>query len=175
VSEVSGGYLPKGLENVGHWDFYTYYEPQYHWINFKRNSNSHYHYDEPHGNIAYENERQLVPGKGYMVAVDKDTYLSNTGTLNQGDVSVKITRSMAEDDGEPTKDWGSNLIGNPFQAYLDLDKVAESTGYENYYVYDAHQGGYVPFVKTASQNPAILSRYVHPHQAFFILKGDVGE
>ena len=175
VSEVSGGYLPEGLENVGHWDFYTYYEPQYHWINFKRNSNSHYHYDEPHGNIAYENERQLVPGKGYMVAVDKDTYLSNTGTLNQGDVSVKITRSMAEDDGEPTKDWGSNLIGNPFQAYLDLDKVAESTGYENYYVYDAHQGGYVPFVKTASQNPAILSRYVHPHQAFFILKGDVGE
>jgi len=167
------------------WDFYTYYEPQYHWINFKRNINSHHHYDEPHGSIPYsgfeqnaaEEQGNLIQGRGYMAAIDKDTYLSNTGTLNNGPVTIKLTADAPNDDASPeffTYDKGSNLIGNPYQAYLDLDAVAfgtskGGTGYTKFYIYDAEQGIYVPYTVTQSKNTATPSRYIHPHQAFFVV------
>lgn len=170
VTGVSGSYLPEGTDAVSHWDFYTYYEPEYHWINFKRNSSSHAHYEEPHGWITYTNETNLVPGKGYMAAIDQDSYLSNTGTLNNGDVPIKLTYS---NDGtgleEPTKDWGSNLVGNPYQAYLDLNAVAEGTGYTKFYIYSAETNQYVPFTKDQSSNTWTPSQFIHPHQAFFVL------
>ena len=170
VTGVSGSYLPDGTGAVSHWDFYTYYEPQYHWINFKRNSSSHAHYEEPHGWISYDNEATLVPGKGYMAAIDQDSYLSNTGTLNNGDVPIKLTYS---NDGTgleaPTKDWGSNLVGNPYQAYLDLNAVADGTGYTKFYIYSAETNQYVPFTKDQSSNTWTPSQFIHPHQAFFVL------
>ena len=170
VTGVSGSYLPDGTDAVSHWDFYTYYEPQYHWINFKRNSSSHAHYEEPHGWISYDNEATLVPGKGYMAAIDQDSYLSNTGTLNNGDVPIKLTYS---NDGTgleaPTKDWGSNLVGNPYQAYLDLNAVADGTGYTKFYIYSAETNQYVPFTKDQSSNTWTPSQFIHPHQAFFVL------
>ena len=170
VTGVSGSYLPDGTDAVSHWDFYTYYEPQYHWINFKRNSSSHAHYEEPHDWISYTNETNLVPGKGYMAAIDQDSYLSNTGTLNNGDVPIKLTYS---NDGTgleaPTKDWGSNLVGNPYQAYLDLNAVAEGTGYTRFYIYSAETNQYVPFTKGQSSNTWTPSQFIHPHQAFFVL------
>lgn len=170
VTGVSGSYLPDGTDAVSHWDFYTYYEPQYHWINFKRNSSSHAHYEESHDWISYSNEANLVPGKGYMAAIDQDSYLSNTGTLNNGDVPIKLTYS---NDGTgleaPTKDWGSNLVGNPYQAYLDLNAVAEGTGYTRFYIYSAETNQYVPFTKGQSSNTWTPSQFIHPHQAFFVL------
>ena len=170
VTGVSGSYLPDGTDAVSHWDFYTYYEPQYHWINFKRNSSSHAHYEEPHDWISYDNEANLVPGKGYMAAIDQDSYLSNTGTLNNGDVPIKLTYS---NDGTgleaPTKDWGSNLVGNPYQAYLDLNAVADGTGYTKFYIYSAETNQYVPFTIDQSSNTWTPSQFIHPHQAFFVL------
>ena len=170
VTGVSGSYLPDGTGAVSHWDFYTYYEPEYHWINFKRNSSSHAHYEEPHDWIAYSNEANLVPGKGYMAAIDQDSYLSNTGTLNNGEVPIKLTYS---NDGTgleaPTKDWGSNLVGNPYQAYLDLNAVADGTGYTKFYIYSAETNQYVPFTKDQSSNTWTPSQFIHPHQAFFVL------
>ena len=172
VTGVNGSYLPDSdsTETVSHWDFYTYYEPEYHWINFKRNSSSHAHYEEPHGWISYSNEATLVPGKGYMAAIDQDSYLSNTGTLNNGEVPIKLTYS---NDGTgleaPTKDWGSNLVGNPYQAYLDLNAVAEGTGYTRFYIYSAETNQYVPFTKGQSSNTWTPSQFIHPHQAFFVL------
>ncbi|MBR3710033.1 MAG: choice-of-anchor J domain-containing protein [Bacteroidales bacterium] len=170
VTGVSNSYMPDGTDNVSHWDFYTYYEPEYHWINFKRNSSSHAHYEEPHGWISYSNEANLVPGKGYMAAIDQDSYLSNTGTLNNGDVPIKLTYS---NDGtgleEPTKDWGSNLVGNPYQAYLDLNAVADGTGYTKFYIYSAETNQYVPFTTGQSSNTWTPSQFIHPHQAFFVL------
>ncbi|MCR5014847.1 MAG: chitobiase/beta-hexosaminidase C-terminal domain-containing protein [Bacteroidales bacterium] len=170
ISSVSGGYLPNGIANISHWDFYCYDEPNYHWINFKRNSSSHYHYDEPHAQITYDNETTLIPGKGYMAAIDKETYLNNTGTLNNGSVSIELTYSATSTaTEEPSKDWGSNLVGNPYQAYLDLNKVAEGTKFTKFYVYAAEQNTYVPYVYTQSSNTVTPSQYIHPHQAFFVL------
>jgi hypothetical protein len=161
------------------WDFYTYYEPQYHWINFKRNINSHHHYDEPHLKIDYEGFEQttnaeqgnLIAGRGYMMAIDQDSYLNNTGTLNNDDVEITLTHTASDEGNDPSKDYGWNLVGNPFQAYLDLNALVEddeNEGLENIYVYDADVKAYTPFVKESSENPVISTRHLHQHQAFFI-------
>jgi hypothetical protein len=171
VTGVSGSYLPDNInaQTDVKWDLYTYYEPQYHWINFKRNNSSHNHYDEPHANIEYENESIFNPGQGYMMAISQDSYLNNTGILNNNPVDVTLTFSDDGSSNEPTKDWGSNLVGNPYQAYLDLNKVADKTQYTKYYVYIAEQNQYKPFVIGQSTNTATPSQYIHPHQAFFVL------
>ena len=160
------------------WDFYTYYEPQYHWINFKRNINSHHHYDEPHDGITYTGMEQtgnakqgnLIPGRGYMMAIEEDTYLNNTGTLNNGEVPIILTVSGdLPETTLPSKDWGSNLVGNPYQAYLDLDDVTRITGQQYFYVYDADYSVYGPYMTGASINPALPSKFIHPHQGFFVV------
>ena len=38
VTGVSNSYVPNGTTNVTNWDLYCFYEPEYHWINLKRNS-----------------------------------------------------------------------------------------------------------------------------------------
>ena len=172
-----GGYFPNGLitnDNpaVGgsiKWDFYTYYEPQYHWINLKRNKNNHYHQDSPNDIIIYNEPDQdtdgesayYIPGKGYEMAINQDTYMNATGTLNRGDVPITLTNQEPASE-QYAKGW--NLVGNPYQAYLDIDEI----GYDPIYTYDADQGTFVPYTKTASVNPAIVSEFIHPHQAFFV-------
>ena len=182
---VVNSYMPNRIDtltqDIVKWDYYTYYEPEYHWINFKRNSLSHHHYDYPYAFIEYNNEDTLVPAKGYMMAISEDSYLSNTGTLNRGKVTIPVT-AMAPDNeaGVPSYNKGSNLVGNPYQAYLDLDKVASSNIYKYsdgsaadtlkyFYIYSAEEGVYAPYMPTVSKNPRIPSRYIHPHQGFFVL------
>jgi hypothetical protein len=170
ILTMEGNYMPNGLlgQTAVTWDLYTYYEPEYHWINFKRGSDSHWHYDEPHDQILYTNETIFTPGHGYMMAISQDSYLNQTGTLNNGVVEITLTLSGDQSsDTEPTKDWGSNLIGNPYQAYLDLEVVSDKTGLESFYVYDADNGTYGPYTTDASVNTVIPSRFIHPHQAFF--------
>ncbi len=178
ILTMVGNYMPNGLldQTEVTWDLYTYYEPQYHWINFKRGSDSHWHYDDPYDQIMYTNETTFTPGRGYMMAISKDSYLSNTGTLNNKEVKINLTISGdQENDPAPTKDWGSNLVGNPYQAYLDLAKVASENGFGGYatangfYIYDADNGTYGPYITNASVNTAVPSQFIHPHQAFFVV------
>ena len=194
---MENGYFPNGLRVMNgpvKWDFYCYDEPDYHWINLKRSSHNHWHLDEINGSHPiihysgyndlgdYENETAFVPGKGYMMAISQDSYLSNTGDLNRGQVTIGVS-AMAPTDkpGEPTYDKGSNLVGNPYQAYLDMDKFLAYSG-NNFitgaYIYEADSddpkpshinGAYVPYATGASPNPATPTQYLHPHQAFFIV------
>ena len=167
-ASMTNNYLPNTSSKDG-WDLYTYYEPEYHWINLKRSSGNHWHYDDPFDKIDYTNETVFTPGKGYMVAINQDSYLNNKGTLNKDDLTIKLTCSGTEE-GEPTKDWGSNLIGNPYLAYLDLNAVATANSdYTTFYIYDAETGVYAPFTKESSSNPWTPSQYIHPHQAFFVV------
>ena len=179
VTDVENSYMPDHIneliDDIVKWDYYTYYEPQYHWINFKRNSFSHHHYDYPHAFIEYTNEETLVPAKGYMMAISQDSYLSNTGTLNRGTVTIPVTAWAPDDiEGQPSYNKGSNLVGNPYQAYLDLDKVAagnvrKEDALKDFFIYIAEAGVYSPYTAKASLNPLIPSRYIHPHQGFFVL------
>ena len=158
-------YFPNGLTmGAGYsgdvkWDLYTYYEPQYHWINLKRND--HWHQDNNDA-IDYTNETQFVPGKGYMMAISKDSYMNSTGVLNNGSVSIALTN---QEELTPVYNKGWNLVGNPYQAYLDLSKVSASG---TFYIYDADKGVFAPVVDGSSANTDIPSKYIHPHQGFFM-------
>ncbi len=169
INGMNGGYFPNGMPTIINtspkWDFYTYYEPQYHWINLKRSSANHWHYDEPHNNIAYTNETVFIPGKGYMMAVENDSYLTNTGSLINAEVKITVTNQSAMADSK-----ACNLVGNPYQAYLDLNAFStENTGkFGGIYIYDADQKTYVPYTQDASVNPAIPAQHIHAHQAFFL-------
>ncbi len=184
ISSMVGNYFPNDLPMALHgsikWDLYTYFEPEYHWINLKRRGDDHWHTDNGQkikyvsGQVVdgkplgtYQNETIFVPGKGYMMAISQDSYLSNTGTLNK-EATIALTNAEPLN---PEYNKGWNLVGNPFQAYLDLDEVLDAELEEAAYVYDAEVGNYVGYVVGQSVNPLTPSRYIHPHQAFFMKKG----
>ena len=180
VIEVTGSYFPDGIDTVTvtlpdttvllGWDIYTFYEPEYHWINLKRNSSSHYHFDEPHEYIDYKNETIFEPGKGYMMAIETDSYLSNTGTLNNGNADITIPLTYQSHEPGITE-LGYNLLGNPYQAYLDmnefLDENSDLLG-SSFWVYVAENNNYVGTSSKASENKALPTSTLHPHQAFFV-------
>jgi hypothetical protein len=176
ASVVNGNYYPE-------WDFYTYYEPEYHWINFKRNSNDHWHENAHDVQIHYMgdgenegNETELVQGRGYLVAfADSATYLQCHGELNTGaDISIPVTM-------KGYYSTGYNLLGNPYQACLDFNAFAEynssdedeeaiwsSVEEADYRILSETAKDYVTFAYGSSENPFGAGRYIHPHQGFMI-------
>ena len=176
ITKMENGYFPNGLpvttpggENDVKWDLYTYYEPEYHWINLKRNKNNHYHYDLDNPQIVYNEADQasgaqsvFTPGKGYMMAISQDSYMNSTGVLNKGGEKVTLYN---KEELTPVYNKGWNLVGNPYQAYLDLNEI-KNRG--SFYIYDADQGVFAPVTDGQSSNPCIPSLYIHPHQGFFM-------
>ena len=169
------GYFPhtdiNGNSYYDSWDYYCYYEPEYHWINFKRNSNSHHHEDGNHEHINYTNETTLIPAKGYLLGTKLQTFLQAEGTLNDGNVSIALTSQS------PLR-TGYNFIGNPYQAYLDFDAFAEYTS--NLGIWEGNDvtkasyvilesSGYMSYVHGASDNHFGADRYLHPHQGFMVV------
>ena len=169
------------------WDFYCYYEPEYHWINFKRNGNSHHHedLDPSHPHINYqatptattnENESTLIKGKGYLVATAQPTLLEAKGTLNQGTFTIAVTKDS------PTYRTGFNFLGNPYQSYFDFDKFADENKAlwggtktnASYIILD--KDGYTYYAYSGSANLITTSanRYLHPHQGFMIVATNAG-
>lgn len=165
------------------WDYYTYYEPEYHWINFKRNSNSHWHQNAQTTPIYYTNEDTLVQGRGYLLATREETFLQCYGLLNNEDqVTIPVTRNGYYSPGY-------NLLGNPYLAYLDFNAFAEDnlslwgdtvftpshdsiialpiTPY--YSIIDEDHKGYIYHAVDGSFNPDIAPQYIAPHQGFMIL------
>ena len=195
------GYFPFNTP-YAEYDFYCFNEyTKYnsgtigspHWINFKRNGNSHYYsqswapyyngqidyypYDDDPMPAVNINEPNLVQGKGYLLALQEDTYLQSHGLLNNYDVTINIS-NKAVDATHGGK--AQNLVGNPFHAYLDFDKFATSdwanswtspndglTG-NAYYVYDADHGYYKSYTVGGSQGGDYANQYIHPHQGFFV-------
>ena len=152
-------YFPNGLigQSDVKWDFYAYSEKQYHWINLKRNDHFYQHNGDT---LQYTNETKFVPGKGYMMAISEDSYMSSTGKLNKGGEKIHVT-TQEPLDTIYNKGW--NLVGNPYQAYLDLSQITGS-----FYIFDADQKVYAPVTTDQSTNPRIPSQTIHPHQAFFM-------
>ncbi|MDR0680565.1 MAG: hypothetical protein LBG15_01760 [Dysgonamonadaceae bacterium] len=64
----------------------------------------------------------LIPGKGYAVLFgSNDSTYVFTGSLNDGTVSIPLTRTSSESDKS-----GFNLVGNPYPSYLDWNKVSKT-------------------------------------------------
>ena len=173
----------------GSFDFYCYGEAYYqHWINFKRrgdatfldhwreDANMDHPTDYPHYNIPYINENKMVNGKGYLMAVSEASMLMADGTLNNGDLTYKA--SYTENPEATYYDVmvrGTNLIGNPYQSYLDFDEFAKDGGENSglilnkaYYMIDADRSGYITYPDQSSSNPEYAPQFIHPHQGFFV-------
>ena len=172
-------------------DFYCFYEPQYHWINFRRNSSSHWHMDSYTTPIAYTNETEFVRGKGYLLALyteyfadrhlwndggdgsKNQQFIQNRGTLNNGNVPIKVT--CTEGIGW-TGRQGYNLLGNPYQSYLDFDAFVSgnadllgNSAYANTYaVYDPDSDSWLQYKAGGSPEGNTASPYINMHQGFFI-------
>ncbi len=215
--------FPIDMQSPNPMDFYCFYEPKYHWINFKRNSNSHWHMESPETQIIYDNEDHFYPGKGYLLALHTEyfqwedenmhlwtesdfnkkdrTLLQNRGTLNNGNVDIPVTYTtdaIIDLDGYKTHLEGYNLLGNPYQSYLDFDLFVEgnSGDEENsipslwegskysktYAVFDPSDvtttgpkgGSYIQYMANSSKGSASASRYINMHQGFFIQVGQNG-
>ena len=159
----------------GSYDFYAYSEPDYHWINLKQNSASHYHQDGANEPIAYTNDTELTAGHGYLIAMDKEVFMQTSGTLNNRDIEVPVTYSGAHNKG-------LNFLGNPYMSSLDFDEFATANGSlweggayaESYITLDADKKGYITYAKGQSENPEGLSRYVWPNQGFYIAADKAG-
>ena len=185
------GYFPTNLNDVvsgddyyNHWDLFAYYEPEYHWINLKRNSASHWHEDWPDCHIIYTNETIFEPGHGYLVALKEEGYLQGYGTLNSHSTSNPLRVDLDYTLGVcwTTRD-GHNLLGNPYQSYLDFDAFAtyntplwkDNDKTKAYYIIiDEDQQDYVQYAYGSSANPFGAGRYLHPHQGFMVIVKEEG-
>ena len=172
----------------GYFDFYCYDERTYHWINFKREGSSEimdhwYENENSHGNhnkLYYMNEDKFLEGKGYLVAVRDTTMLMADGTLNNDRKKASVSYS---NDNYITPYWPSyaqmlravNLVGNPYQSYLDFTKFAETNSayliggnQASYAVMDQDSTSYIYYTAKASINGIDASPYIHPMQSFFV-------
>ena len=176
---ASSQYFPMNLNSYYEdWDLYSYCEPHYHWINLKRNSLSHWHEDDVSQNITYTNETEYNAGQGFMVATKEDCYLQAYGTLNSHSSSaqLQVPVTYTTDILWTTRD-GQNLLGNPYQSYLDFDAFANDPNNKTlwsssvkpfYIIMDEDQADYVTYTKGQTANEARACRYLHPHQGFMI-------
>jgi len=188
-TEEESSYFPTGIDNGLAFDFYAFSEPDYHWINYKRNSNNHWHSDGNNAQITYENETVLRAGEGYLVALGNNSDKNNnlmqaTGELNNVPEGFNITIPVTATEGSLLK--GYNLLGNPFQSYLDFQIFADvnkyiwenpqAFGYHAYVVFDADDGGFLQYLFDSegqgfSENAAnTAGRYINMHQGFFVVR-----
>ncbi len=179
--------FPADFINYHHGDFYCFYEPQYHWINFRRHTNCHWHMDNYELNIKYENEDHFIPGKGYLMAINadqnnvsrKDQFIQNRGILNNGNsISIKVSADAPEWTGLK----GYNLLGNPYQSYLNFEvfkSVNNSlwNGEEfanTYAVYDPESDAWLQYATASSDGAKVASQYINMHQGFMIRVSEEG-
>ena len=172
--ETHDGYFPShtygkaegesGYNYYTDWDYYCWSEPYNHWINFKRNSASHWAENIQTLNLGYTNEPTLTPGKGYLLAIANETFLQSHGTLNQGVVTVPLTYSRMNEMSR-----GFNFVGNPYQSYLNFDEFAtKNPGITSYTLLDEDEGAYVTYAATASRNSKSASQFINMHQGFLV-------
>ncbi len=143
-------------------DFYSWTEPDYHYINFKRNGPNHWHSDTPHVHLDYKseigsnnvvisnnkeepffapnvNETHLITGKGYMATIHIPTFLQASGILDCSDKFINVTYN--ENYMDFCEGW--NLVGNPFHAYLDFNEFSDDNAdiHNKYIVYNSNGFG----------------------------------
>ncbi|NML65271.1 S8 family serine peptidase [Hymenobacter sp. RP-2-7] len=121
-------------------------------------SNSLYNFDKGFFSPA-TTSAPLVPGRGYDVNISASELVDFTGTLTNGDLSVKLDRNAA--DTPNSDDAGWQLMGNPYPAPLDYSRVApaDRAGLEEaIYVYSStsqYDGQYRAYINGVGGNPII--------------------
>ena len=117
----------------------------------------------------------LTPGRGYIAASSSGTGTNNasfTGTLNSGDVTIRLTK-------KGTSKIGFNLVANPYPSYIDAVALVggATTNMEQtvWYRTKVSTAYHFPTVNTASgvatdasgaANP--VTRLIPPMQSFWV-------
>ena len=155
-----------------------------------------YNLPTPTGDDPYSfttgNEPCLLTGKGYMMALSSESMMMADGQLNTGDIYAPVTlTAVGTHNPRPQyrydEPWRTlNLVGNPYQSYLDFVKIIgnannraklegdnvnddENTNYTFAILDDSDdQHEYKYYTMNASSNPEAANRYIHPHQGFFV-------
>ena len=186
--QLGAGLFPSGTyiannDNVN-WDLYSYYEPAYHWLNFKRNALSHYkNGDAPQELINLpgdlRDQSKLRNGEGYLIALASSSYIQSTGNLNHGEITKAVTVSnLSGTVGDGLQ--GLNLLGNPYQSYLSFKAFADGNaglwnGIATYLTYNPQEDSYTQgSVETTSLGSAAASGDISMHQGFFIVAKTAG-
>lgn len=115
----------------------------------------------------------LTAGKGYVVkmtATEADNYVFENKTLNSGNISVSLTRSIT---GENDAKRGFNLVGNPYPSYLNWELVyAASTNIRSTIWYRTLDKGSMAFytynAKSNISVPDSAHGNIPPMQAFWV-------
>ena len=120
----------------------------------------------------------LALGQGYQMATTSGGTLSFTGDIADGNQTVTITNSDAENSGAGRR-W--NLIANPFPSYLNANDNADGTNnfltvntaaiddnFEALYGWKADGTGYEIYNNTST------ATYIAPGQGFFVAAAGSG-
>ncbi|MDD2996874.1 MAG: Ig-like domain-containing protein [Paludibacter sp.] len=116
----------------------------------------------------------LTAGKGYVVkmtAASAANYVFENKTLNTGDISVLLTRTVTETADNAKR--GFNLVGNPYPSYLNWELVyAASTNIRSTIWYRTLDKGSMAFytynAKSNISVPDSAHGYIPPMQAFWV-------
>lgn len=136
-------------------------------------------YNEPNGSSTTENwtvvsaSTALVPGRGYVVKPSAETtyaFSTTTGTLNTGNVTVPLTRTVGV-----TKE-GFNLVGNPYPSYLNLNDLLTGDLETSYWMRSRNAGNtawiFDSFNKdgnvAVNNSGKTVTTYVPPMQSFWV-------
>ena len=188
---TAGGQYATDANVGGFFDLYEYSEVYYHWINYKRQSDDHWHWDRSardgkHYEIdGFVNDVVMPAGKAYLMALSSESMMMADGMLNNADYTVNLTNSPLGTNLPPgghgsypyDKPWrGINLIGNPYQSYLDFNGLSSAGKGEAPSVYAVVDESnpessrrYVYYIKSQSRNdPYSATGLLHPHQGFFV-------
>lgn len=102
----------------------------------------------------------MLPEEGYIVNNPGDGIRTFTGHLNEGTITLPLTRTVG-------KGGGWNLVGNPYPNEIDLNTQLDWTNIDQVvYFYDQQAGNY--FVYPAAVGFGTGSRYVPSMQGFFV-------
>jgi hypothetical protein len=167
---ISGEFTP----STSGYDFYTWYEPQLTWVNFKNTTTA------PTWNTANNGTTNFIPGTGYLVAYQaaNPTKIFQ-GTLNSGTVNFSLTYG-----GQSTYKY-FNLVGNPYPCAIDwkavsgwnrINLVENGTGKYDYWIWNNTVGNYGVFNSGGSDGSGTNSvgRYIAMGQGFYVLARQSG-
>lgn len=136
-------------------DFYRWDEPTGIWINSK----------DPSGNwnTSFQpgDNRNFIPGTGYLVAYPEDELKAFTGNINTGDFSPPVSFTAGDHEG-------FNLTGNPYSSALQgsIDSWVKCHIDNAIWVWDGEAGNYMSwngFAGTLTNGiiPAMQGFFIH--------------
>ncbi|HZK06901.1 MAG TPA: hypothetical protein VFC92_01755 [Bacteroidales bacterium] len=164
---ISGSFTPSGFYADGTgYDFYTWHEPDTSWVYLLNDS-------YPPTWLTANGNNNFLQGRGYMVEYEQQyPTLVFGGTLNNGEVSVPVTKTTGVG-----AVFGSNQLGNPYPSSIDWkaggwnrNSLQQTAGGYSVWIWNDTAYNYGVYNSAAIGDMGTLgvTRYIAPTQGFFV-------